>query len=474
MDEKIKRMITDSVYYLDLFSFHLILVPKNMLFRHILIILLFCSILFSQEFGSRDLSDVGLDTVDKRFKYSTIIKIPDLSFFEQVYSGLDILEQMDFKPLVGKSIALFTNQTAVNRNGDHIIDLLKNFSNIKVVAFFAAEHGIWGIDDNRATLIGRGQTEPVHGAPIIDMFNKYVYPPHWVMDKIDLVVVDFQDTGSRYSTMTATMSKLFESASEWRIPVMVLDRPNPIRGDIINGPIPRTEFQSYESYHLFPIRHGLTIGEISILINEMGWIKDLKRVELSILPMANWNRDMWFSDTKLIWRYPTPSLRSEDILLAYTGMDLFRGTNMNVGFGTEKPYLILGAPWLGTSFLAQKLKDQGLKGVEFKEINYRPTGSIYYKRVPQYDGLSCSGIEIIINDKDEYEPLKTATTLIMLINHLHPREFQWKEDGYIDKLFGSNLLRVTSAQKKPPDHLPAQWVHDVYKFNEFRQPFLIY
>ena len=445
-----------------------------MLFRLILIIFIFFPIVFGQEIGSVESTDFIQDKANKQFKHSSIMKTPDLSFFNQVYTGLDILEQMDFKPFTGKSIALFTNQTAVNRNGDHFIDLLKDNANVKVVAFLAAEHGIWGIDDNRATLIGREQLEPVHGAPIIDMFNKYVYPPHWIMDKVDLIVVDFQDTGSRYSTMIATMSKLFESASEWRIPIMVLDRPNPIRGDILNGPIPRIEFQSYESYHLFPIRHGLTIGEISILINEMGWIKDLKRVDLTVLPMANWGRDMWFSDTKLTWRNPTPSLQNEDILLAYTGMDLFRGTNMNVGFGTEKPYLIVGAPWLGTSFLIQKLNDQGLKGVEFKAINYRPTGSIYYKRVPQYDGQSCSGIEIIINDKNEYEPIKTATTLIMLINHLHPREFQWKEDDYIDKLFGSNLLRVTSAQKKPPDHLPAQWARDVYKFNEFRQLFLIY
>ncbi|MBT3518234.1 MAG: DUF1343 domain-containing protein [Candidatus Marinimicrobia bacterium] len=417
---------------------------------------------------------VGQDTTINSFQYSTILETPNLSFIKHVYSGLDILEQMDFKPIEGKSIALFTNQTAVNRNGIHILDLLKDAPNVKVVALLASENGIWGIDDSRAKLIGRDQVDTVHGAPIIDMFGKYVHPPHWIMDKVDLVVVDFQDTGSRYSTLIATMSKLFESASKWRIPVMILDRPNPIRGDIVNGPIPRTEFQSYESYHLFPIRHGLTLGEISILINEMGWIKDLNRVDLSVVPMSNWRRNMWFDQTELAWRNPTPFLQNETSLLAYTGMDLFRGTNMNIGFGTKTPYLIVGSPWLGSSFLLQKLNDQGLKGVEFKSVTYRPSGSIYFSRVPQYEGQSCSGIQLEITDRNEFSPLVTATTLILMIHQLHPREFQWKSDGYIDKLFGSDLLRLLAAQKKPPDHLPAQWVHDVYKFNEFRQPFLLY
>tara|TARA_B100001750_G_scaffold244628_1_gene262402 strand:- start:305 stop:1612 length:1308 start_codon:yes stop_codon:yes gene_type:complete len=416
----------------------------------------------------------GQDSSKASFQYSTLMPIPDLSFFNQVYTGLDILEQMDFKSLDGKSIALYTNQTAVNRNGIHILDLLKNVSSVKVSVLLAPEHGIWGLDDNRAKLVGREQVDPLHGAPIIDLFSTYVYPPHWIMDKVDLILIDFQDTGSRYSTYMATMSKIFETASERRIPVMVLDRPNPLRGDIVDGPVPRTEFQSYESYHLFPIRHGLTLGEMSILINEMGWIKDLKRVDLTVVPMSNWDRDMWFDDTELSWRNPAPFLLNPSNLLAYAGMDLFRGTNMNIGFGTDTPYMIVGSPWLVTSFLIQKLKDQHLPGIEFKEIKYRPTGSIYHIRVPKYDGQSCSGIQLSITDRDEFNPLTTATTIMLLIHRLHPREFQWEEAGYIDKLFGTNDLRIIAAQKKPPNHLPALWAQDVYKFNEFRQTFLIY
>ena len=416
----------------------------------------------------------GQDSTKKIYQFSKIETVPNLSFFNQVYTGLDILEQMDFKPIKNKSIAILTNQTAINRNEKHILDLIKEAKDINVSFVLSLEHGVWGIDDKRAKMIGREQVDPVHRAPIIDLFNTYLYPPHWVMNKIDLLLVDYQHTGSRFATYTATMSKVFEAASNHKVPVMVLDRPNPIRGDVVDGPLPRTDFQSFESYHLFPIRHGLTNGEIALLINEMGWVKDSKRVELSIIPMSNWERNMWFDQTGLIWRNPTPFITNEINLLVYSGMDLFRGTNMNIGFGTDTPYMIVGAPWLVTSFLIQKLNDQKLPGVEFKEVKYRPSGSIYHNRVPKFDGQSCSGIKIIIKDRNTFKPLATATTIMLLIERLHPREFQWEQNGYIDKLFGSNELRIFAAQKKPTDHFPAVWAKDVYKFSEFRQSFLIY
>ena len=414
------------------------------------------------------------DSTIFQYKYSKIVNVPDLSFIGKVYSGLDILEQMDFKPLRNKSIAILTNQSAVNRSNEHLLDILVKYPDIKVNYLFSMEHGIWGTDDKRSKLVGRDGIDPLHKAPIIDLFKTYLYPPSWVMNNIDIILVDYQDTGSRYSTHTATLSKVFESASDFEIPVYVIDRPNPIRGDILDGPIPRMEFQSLESYHLFPIRHGLTIGEMSLIINELGWVKDSKRIELNIIPMANWKRDMWFEDTNLPWRNIAPYLINSSSLLAYTGMDLFRGTNLNIGFGTAAPYMVVGSPWISTSYLIQKLMDQNLPGVDFKEIEYRPRGSTYHNRTPKYDNLKCSGIELIILDQDSFNPIATATTILVLINKLFPRQFQWEKNNYIDKLFGSNELRILAAQKKDPDHLPPIWLQDIYKFNEFRQPFLIY
>ncbi len=432
---------------------------------HSLLLLFFCI--------PRLLGDDG-ELVKNQYEHSKVINIPDLSFLGKVYSGLDILEQMDFRPIRNKTIAILTNQSAVNRNNHHILDLLTRYPDIKVNYLLSMEHGIWSTNDKRSKMVGREGVSPLHKAQIIDLFKTYLHPPSWVMKNIDLVLVDYQDTGSRYTTYTATLSKVFESASDFEVPVFIVDRPNPIRGDLISGPIPRLEFQSFESYHLFPIRHGLTIGEIALVINEMGWIKDLKRIQLNIIPMANWTREMWFEDTQLPWKDITPHLESAASLLAYSGMDLFRGTNLNIGFGTGAPYMVVGSPWLSTSYLLRKLKEQNLPGVSFKEVEYRPIGSTYLKRIPKFDNLKCSGIELLITDKNIFKPIETATSMLILIDQLFPRQFRWEENNYIDKLFGSNELRILAAQKKDADHLPALWSKDVYKFNEFRQPFLIY
>ncbi len=416
----------------------------------------------------------GIDSTKFDFKYSKVLKIPDLSFTKKVYPGLDILEQLDFNVIQNKTIGIFTNRTAVNRSGKHLIDILKNFPNVEVHVLFEPEYGLFGLDDKRTKLIGREQIDPVHGARIINIFDGMIYPPRWAMKELDLILIDIQDTGVRYTTYIASMTRLFEAASDWDVPVMILDRPNPIRGDIISGPIPRTEFQTMEAYHLFPIRHGLTIGEAGIIINEMGWVKDLKRVKLTVVPIANWDRNYWYKNTDLNWKPPMPFIKNDETLLAYVGMDLFRATNLNIGFGTKSPYLYFGAPWLVTNFFLEKLNSLGLRGVMFEEVNYRPRGYDYFYRSPNYDGMSCSGIKISITNFDDFNPILTGVSILSLISSLHPREFQWVNDNYIDKLLGSDMLRIAIAQKKTSDMIIPEWSQEIYMFNEFRKPFLLY
>jgi len=400
--------------------------------------------------------------------------VPDLSFFDHIYTGLDILEQMDFKLLNNKNIGLFCNHTAVNRNNTHLLDLIEKNKTINIKAIFEPEFGIWGVDDKRTKLIGNERVDPVSGAKIFNLLKRSLYPPDWILKELDLIVIDIQDTGSRYSTFIASITKLFESASKHRIPVIILDRPNPIGGVKIEGPLPRTNFQSFEAYHLLPIRHGMTIGEILLMVNEMGWAKDLMRVELSIIPIVNWERNQYLDETNLPWKKPVPYINDINSLVMFSGMDLLRGTNLNVGFGTESPYLIFGSPWLASSFFKEKLDMLNLPGVSFEEIEYRPKGSMYYNRVAKYNGRSCSGIKINVIDKNLVKPLETATSIITLIERLHPREFQWAAHGYIDKLFGSNQLRLFVAQKKPPSYLSPQYMHDEIEFSKFRNKFLLY
>ena len=417
---------------------------------------------------------VSIYLFGQEFRYSQIKNIPDFSFAPHVFTGLDILEQLDIAPLKGKKIAVLCNQTAVNRGGEHLLEILAS-NGIEVKTLFAPEFGLFGSGNKRLKLFTKEKNiEPTTGARIIDLFGEHIYPPDESIIGIDLILVDIQDTGVRYSTFITTITKIMETASKNNIPVLILDRPNPLRGDVIDGPVVRPAYQSFEGYHLVPIRHGYTIGEFILMVNEMGWAKDLARVDLTVIPMANWKRDHWFNETGLPWVQPTPDISDLETLLAFSGMALLKGTNLNTGHGTDKPYLRVGAPWLSGHHLMEKLNALSLSGVRFSVIKYKPMHRQGMKFIPLYLDEICNGIEIEITDRNEFDPLAISTAIIITTKYLYPREFQWASNNYIDKLFGSNILRTFTAQGKPADYLPPLWFHDILRFSEFRQRFYLY
>jgi len=408
------------------------------------------------------------------YNYSVVMPVPDLSFHSSVFYGLDILEQMDFKPLYDKSIGVFTNQTAVNRKGVHLLDLLKSHSKINVEVIFTPQFGLFVDQNERFKIEGKENFDPIHNARIVEVFGRNVKPPEWSVKDLDLILIDLQDTGVRYSTYLATITKILEVASEWRIPVIVLDRPNPLRGDRIDGPVVREKFQSFEGYHLIPIRHGMTIGELSVMANEMGWIKDMKRANLTIIPMANWKRSYWLDKSEHPWISPHPNIRDIRANLSYVGFGLLEGSNLNDGRGTDRPYMRAGAPWLSGFHLAEKLIKLDLPGVEFRVVEYIPRKKPADKAIPLHVNKVCNGVDILITDPNRFDPLATATSIMILANQLYPKEFKWDELNRIDMLFGHSQLRLFAAQGKPANYLPPLWLKDVLKFNEFRQKFLLY
>ena len=408
------------------------------------------------------------------YNYSVVMPVPDLSFHSSVFYGLDILEQIDFKPLYDKSIGVFTNQTAVNRKGVHLLDLLKSHSKINVEVIFTPQFGLFVDQNERFKMEGKENFDPIHNARIVEVFGRNVKPPEWSVKDLDLILIDLQDTGVRYSTYLATITKILEVASEWRIPVIVLDRPNPLRGDRIDGPVVREKFQSFEGYHLIPIRHGMTIGELSVMANEMGWIKDMKRANLTIIPMANWKRSYWLDKSEHPWISPHPNIRDIRANLSYVGFGLLEGSNLNDGRGTDRPYMRAGAPWLSGFHLAEKLIKLDLPGVEFRVVEYIPRKKPADKAIPLHVNKVCNGVDILITDPNRFDPLATATSFMILANQLYPKEFKWDELNRIDMLFGHSQLRLFAAQGKPANYLPPLWLKDVLKFNEFRQKFLLY
>jgi uncharacterized protein YbbC (DUF1343 family) len=225
---------------------------------------------------------------------------------------------------------------------------------------------------------------------------------------------------------------------------------------------------------LVPIRHGLTVGEYALMVNEMGWVKDLQRAELTIIPMANWKRSSWFDENNLPEVPFGPGITDVESCLSYSGMDLLKGSNLNAGQGTTRPYFRAGAPWIAGKVFYKKLKDLNLPGVRFSHIQYTPHLQNADGSIPLYYQEKCSGIEFEITDREVFDPIATATSIMILASQLYPRQFEWIHDNYINKLFGSNLLTTFTAQGKTPEYLPPQWMHDVIRFNEFRQKFLLY
>jgi len=410
----------------------------------------------------------------KSYNHSVVMPVPDLSFHTSIFYGLDVLEQMDFKPIYDKNIGVFTNQSAINRKGIHILDLIKKYDKINVEVIFSPQYGLFAKQDKKFKINAKEQYDPTHNARIVEVFGRNIKPPAWSMKNLDLILIDLQDTGVRYSTFVGTMTKILEVASEWSVPVIVLDRPNPLRGDRIDGPVIRPRFQSLEGYHLIPIRHGMTIGELAIMANEMGWIKDLKRANLTVIPMANWKRSYWKDKSEHPWIEPQPGLKNIRTNLSYAGFGLIEGSNLNDGRGTGRPYMRVGAPWLSGYHLAEKLQDLKLPGLDIRVVEYIPRVDEGEKIIPQYVNKVCSGIDIVINDPNRFDPIATATSILVLTKQLYPREFKWDELNRIDMLYGHNQLRVFAAQGKPANYLPPLWFKDVITFNEFRQQFLIY
>ncbi|MEE9166936.1 MAG: DUF1343 domain-containing protein [Candidatus Neomarinimicrobiota bacterium] len=408
------------------------------------------------------------------FENSSVTSVPELEFYPGVFTGLDVLQEMQFKPLSGLNLAILTNQTSVNREGIHLLDLLASRGEeIQVEVIFTPQHGFLANATQEVTVAEAGY-ESFHGAPVRRLWGGEMRPKINDLAKVDLILVDFQDPGTRFFSFMTTATKVMEIAAFLDIAVMVLDRPNPMNGIVIDGPIVRSQYQSYLGYHLVPIRHGLTVGEYSIMINESGWIRQGDRVALNVVPMVNWKREMWMDETGIPWVHVATNIPDLTTLLAYMGMGLIEGTNLSCGVGTDSPYLLVGAPWIREKIIVESLRRKGLEGVEFSPAVFNPDSLSTIVSRPRYRGEKCGGVRILITDREKFSPILTAATILSVVSAHYPRRFRWEDEAYVDKLYGHDYLRIFLAQERDPFKLPATWSHDVMKFSQFRKKFLLY
>lgn len=374
----------------------------------------------------------------------------------KVLTGIDVLERDNFKPLAGKRIGLVTNHTGRNREGRQTIDVLNKAPGVKLVALFSPEHGIRGVADEKVS----DSRDEATGLPIYSLYGDTRRPKPEQLKDLDALVYDIQDVGARFYTYISTLGIILEEGAKAKLPVFVLDRPNPIDGIDVEGPIADADKLSFVSYHTIPTRHGLTVGELAQLFNRQRNIG----ADLHVIKMEGWRRGMWFDETNLTWINPSPNMRSLTEATLYPGIGLLETTNVSVGRGTDTPFEVVGAPWIQGDKLAEHLNLRGIPGVRFVPLRFTPKASVFKDEV-------CGGVNIIITDRVAFRPLLTGIEMVLALRQLYPND--WKIDNYLRLLVNTDTLERIKRGESARE-IVASWNAALQEFRRARAEILLY
>ncbi len=374
----------------------------------------------------------------------------------QILTGIDVLERDGFKQLAGLRVGLVTNHTGRDRSGRQTIDVLSKAPNVKLVALFAPEHGIRGVADEKVSDTKDEQT----GLPIYSLYGESRRPKPEQLKDLDALVYDIQDVGVRFYTYITTLGYLMEEAAKAKLPVFVLDRPNPINGVDVEGPLADADKLSFTAYHTIPVRHGLTVGELAGLYNDERKIG----CDLRIIKMENWRRAMWFDSTGLTWVNPSPNMRSLTEATLYPGVGLLETTNLSVGRGTDTPFEVIGAPWLDGQKLASYLNGRKIAGVRFVPIRFTPKSSVFKNE-------DCNGVNVVITDRSRFQSVLTGVEIAVALHQLFPAA--WKIDSYSRLLVNAGgLERLKRGDSL--EEVARSWAPSLENFRRTRAKYLLY
>ena len=327
----------------------------------------------------------------------------------RVLNGIDVLRRDNFAPLAGKKIGLVTNHTGLAADGTSTIDLLYKCGVCKLTALFSPEHGIRGTADERVT----STKDEATGLPIYSLFGETLKPSVEVLRQLDVLVYDILDVGVRFYTYETTLAYCMESAARAGIPIYVLDRPNPIGGIKVEGPMLDPDKTSFVGYMPLPVRHGMTQGELAKYFN----VENKIGADLRVVEMAGWRRSYYFNDTGQLWVNPSPNMRSLLEAIFYPGVCLLERTNVSLGRGTDRPFEIVGAPWVEPGRLAAALEAARVPGVKFYPIYFTPNASVFA-------GDKCGGVNLLLTDEEKFNSVLAGLTLISALYKLYPDRFQ--------------------------------------------------
>ncbi len=378
-----------------------------------------------------------------------------------VLTGLDAAEQHDFDQLAGKRVGLITNQTGVDRAGRSGVDAMFASRNAKLVAIFSPEHGFRGNAADGEII--SNSTDPVTGLPIYSLYGSVHRPTAAMLAGIDVLVFDIQDIGARFYTYLTTMALCMEEAAKLKIPFVVLDRPNPIGGDVLEGPVLPKNIQDFTGYFPVPVRHGMTAGEMALLHKAVRGID----VDLTVVKAEGWSRADYYDVTGLNWVAPSPNIRTVDAAAMYPGIGGFESTNMAVGRGTDAPFMWFGAPWLNAERLAATLNASGLEGVVFYPEDKTPSKDIY-------SGKLCHGVTMKIADRARLRPMDIFVRAVCALrDKAYYREFRFDE-GALRLTPGNNVYKAVFESKDPPEKIIEDFHAQCRDFDNIRRRYLLY
>ncbi len=385
-------------------------------------------------------------------------------------TGLEALTSEPPGYLKGKRVGLLVNQASVDRNLVHAKELMGRVPQLELAALFGPQHGFLGTE--QANMIETGhETDPELGIPIYSLYRETRTPTEEMLADIDAVVVDLQDVGTRVYTFASTLTGFMEEAGEAGILVAVLDRPNPVGGEALEGNLLEPGAKSFVGLHPIPMRHGLTLGELARMIAGPFGVS----CELEVVAMKGWEREMGFHDTALPWVAPSPNLPSPETCLLYAGFVILEATNISEGRGTTLPFHLFGAPWLRQAETLEAINRRGLEGVAFRTTSFRPT-------FDKWAGEVCRGFQVHVKDPATFRPLECALVALKEVMNLHPEEFRWAGPPYeydyermpIDLIMGRVGFLDAFEDCPDPRELAASWKEELSGFQGLREPFLIY
>lgn len=375
----------------------------------------------------------------------------------KVLSGADVLERDGFRDLAGQRVGLITNHTGRTRDGRSTVQLLQGARNVELVRIFSPEHGPQGRLDVAAI---EDSVEAATGIPIVSLYGEHRRPTAAMLEDLDTLVFDIQDIGTRFYTYISTMGNALLVAAEQGKRFVVLDRPNPINGLAVAGPVLDDGKQSFVGFHRLPVRHGMTVGELALMFRaELGL-----DVDLHIVRMDGWRRAQWLDNTGLTWIDPSPNMRSLAAATLYPGIGLLETTNVSVGRGTATPFELIGAPWLDADALAAALQALDLPGIRFTPVHFTPDASTFANE-------ACHGVRFTLTDRERFDPVTTGLAIAAVL--LHDYAGHWQTGRYI-RLLGHDAALETLLAGGSVADIRATYDAGLAEFTERRSAYLLY